>query len=165
MIIYGLPLLWYTIWFDIFILKYTWDITPLFYNKSKYFVEGYVGLLYCDRSMPHYYNTSMQERRNSIANALDLRLSCTNPSTSAFTNRSICYYCRCKNIYLASRFCVQDFHLFLQSLIAIGGFGPMIEYNQEWERGTLFEYGLTKSRKNFLFISKIIRYQLKTWDI
>ena len=30
-----------------------------------------------------YFNWLVQERRNSIANALELRLSCTNPSISA----------------------------------------------------------------------------------
>ena len=29
---------------------------------------------------PYHFDGLMQERRNSIANALELRLSCTNPS-------------------------------------------------------------------------------------
>ena len=33
-------------------------------------------------TISHHYDGLMQERRNSIANALELRLSCTNPSIS-----------------------------------------------------------------------------------
>ena len=36
----------------------------------------------------HHINGLVQERRNSIANAMELRLSCTNPSTSSWYGRN-----------------------------------------------------------------------------
>ena len=41
---------------------------------------------YCSLALSHrYVDRLVQERRNSIANALELRLSCTNPSMWVFT--------------------------------------------------------------------------------
>ena len=47
-----------------------------------------------------YINGLLQERRNSIANALELRLSCTNPS---ILYRSFVLYCAVNSFYLRHR--------------------------------------------------------------
>ena len=48
------------------------DTIPLFHNPPAHHNLWYL-------HMSHYFNGLVQERHNSIANALELRLSCTNP--------------------------------------------------------------------------------------
>ena len=50
------------------------------YVKKKYWKESVVLKRGAFDVMTDYINQLMQERRNSIANTLELRLSCTNPS-------------------------------------------------------------------------------------
>ena len=52
---------------------------------SVYFVDSYDDLRRALCVTIVYFDVLVQERRNSIGNALELRLSCTNPSSWYYT--------------------------------------------------------------------------------
>ena len=59
-------------------------LIPFFYSDKIHYVSFYA-YAYFDSIVDKYVhgNGLVQERRNSIANALELRLSCTNPSMAS----------------------------------------------------------------------------------